>query len=168
MFPSEFCDDQNLVNFIKKCINNNIYVSGIWNEFFIPSKLGYKNFNFERNYLIYGFDDDTKSFLASGYISDDLVDDNFLASTNTVLDHITFIHDRLKYIFRLTEQNIRIFTLSNEIMDLISELKKTINSLYINIKLSENDKIYYIQKFTYILDKEKDILYEICLNLSRQ
>ncbi|AEY67382.1 hypothetical protein [Clostridium sp. BNL1100] len=75
MFPSEFYDTPNLVNYIKKCINNNIYVSGIWNEFFIPAKLGYMKFNFERNYLIYGFNDETNSFLSSGYIGDDIWDD---------------------------------------------------------------------------------------------
>ncbi|AEY67381.1 hypothetical protein [Clostridium sp. BNL1100] len=111
--------------------------------------------------------DGVKNYI-NNRISNDLVDDYLITSTNTVLDHITFMYDRLKYIFGLTKQNIKISTLSDEIIDLISDLKKTIDSLYINIKLSENDKIYYIQKFTDILNKEKDIIYEICLNLSGQ
>ncbi len=111
--------------------------------------------------------DGVKNYI-NNRISNDLVDDYLLTSANTVLDHITFMYDRLKYIFRLMKQDIRISTLSNEIMDLISELKKTINSLNINIKLSENDKIYYTQKFADVFNKEKDILYEICLNLSEQ
>lgn len=68
MYPKEYVHDAELIEMVKKCINNGIYVTGLWNEFYVPQKHAYQRYNFVRNYLIYGYDDATGCFESAGYI----------------------------------------------------------------------------------------------------
>lgn len=56
-----------LITFNKSMINDNFYVLGSYNEFYIPFKRPYKKYNFDHDYIIFGYDD--YSFKSAAYIS---------------------------------------------------------------------------------------------------
>lgn len=57
---------------MKECINDGIYVSGLWDEFYVPQKQAYHKYNYIRNCLIYGYDDEIQCFESAGYIGENI------------------------------------------------------------------------------------------------
>ena len=53
---------------IKKLVDIGTYVSGQWNEYYIQNKMAFKKFNYERSYLIHGYNDEKRCFYLSGYV----------------------------------------------------------------------------------------------------
>ena len=68
MFPSIYHNTKYITDYIKECIDSHIYVSGMWDEYYLPPKDAYMKYNFERNYLIYGYNDETEMFYSVGYL----------------------------------------------------------------------------------------------------
>lgn len=69
--PKAFCQKGiDIVAFNKEMIKNDNYVTGNFNEFYIPGKRSYKEFDFSHDYIIFGFDDRKKVFKSAGYMSD--------------------------------------------------------------------------------------------------
>lgn len=56
-----------LIEYIKYLIDFNFYIVGTYNEFYIPQKRAYKKYNFEHDYLLFGYDDEDGSFMSIGY-----------------------------------------------------------------------------------------------------
>lgn len=68
MFSNNICEDNfDILKIIKNMINKRAYVYGFFNECYIPNTLAYQRFNFDHDYLIYGYDDEEKMFYAAGY-----------------------------------------------------------------------------------------------------
>lgn len=61
-------DKESMISFVKQLINNGIYVSGMWNENYIPGKDAYNKYNYKRNYLIYGYDEEKRCLISAGYL----------------------------------------------------------------------------------------------------
>lgn len=53
----------------KKMIEEGHYISGWFNEFFIPQKAVYGRSDYDHDYLIFGYDDITGAFLSAGYLA---------------------------------------------------------------------------------------------------
>lgn len=51
----------------KEMLRENFYVNGCYNEYFIKGKSAYKKEDFIHDYIIFGYDDDTKSFKSAAY-----------------------------------------------------------------------------------------------------
>lgn len=52
----------------KSMISHGYYVTGKYNEFYIPQKYPYQKHNFVHNYIILGYDDRSKTFKSAGYL----------------------------------------------------------------------------------------------------
>ena len=59
---------EGILDSIKNCILNDYYVLGYCDEFYIPQKMVYGKTHFLHDFLIYGFDDDTKTLYSFGYV----------------------------------------------------------------------------------------------------
>lgn len=60
----------NIVDIVKRFLLCDCYVSGMYNERYIPGKSAYGKYDYLHDYIIYGYDDDTQSFLSAGYLLD--------------------------------------------------------------------------------------------------
>lgn len=58
----------NLLEFNKNMLEKENYITGIYNEFYIPQKKSFNVSNFDHDYLIFGFDDEQKVFKSAGYL----------------------------------------------------------------------------------------------------
>ena len=63
-----FCLD--LVEKNKQMLEQGFYVSGTYDEFFIPGKGAYQVRSFVHGYIIYGYDDLKGVFKSAGYLAD--------------------------------------------------------------------------------------------------
>lgn len=52
----------------KDMLNNGWYVHGAYNEFFVPGKAAYQNYDFIHDYIIFGYDDKKACFQSAGYL----------------------------------------------------------------------------------------------------
>ena len=59
--------DEDLLQSLKSAIDNNCYISGIYNEKYIPGKSTYGFKDYIHDFLIIGYDDDT--FVSVGYVA---------------------------------------------------------------------------------------------------
>ena len=57
----------NIIETIKKLIDNNYYVHGGYNEKYIPRKAAYKKYDCPHDYMIIGYDDENKKLISVGY-----------------------------------------------------------------------------------------------------
>lgn len=55
------------VEFTKEMLRNQNYLWGYFDEYHIPGKFPYQKFHYRHDILIYGYDDNERSFLALGY-----------------------------------------------------------------------------------------------------
>ena len=60
----------NIVKDVCTMIKEGCYVSGIYNEKYIPGKKSYQNRDFNHDYLLYGVDEARKVFISAGYLAD--------------------------------------------------------------------------------------------------
>lgn len=62
------CPSFDIISIAKDMINHGYYIYGLYNELYIQGKSAYHNYDFVHDYLIYGYDDDIKSFKSVGYL----------------------------------------------------------------------------------------------------
>jgi hypothetical protein len=62
--------DWDIIQLLKEAINNGYYPNGLYNEEMIPGKKSYLAQYYLHDYMLYGYDDEKKSFLSAGYLSD--------------------------------------------------------------------------------------------------
>ena len=53
-----------------KCLNEGYYVYGPYNEYHIPGKPAYLIEYYPNDYVLYGYDDETKEFLSAGFVNE--------------------------------------------------------------------------------------------------
>lgn len=102
MYPSEYEKTEELITFVKKRIDAGVYVSGNWNEFFIPEKENYQKKEYVRNYLLYGYDDEAQAFSSAGYVGYNIWKE-FTVSYDDFLNSLFL--ERGSYCFNLYQYN---------------------------------------------------------------
>lgn len=55
------------IDFVKRCLSQEFYVRGIYNEKYISSKGSYQRRDYPHDYLLFGFDDEKQGFYSVGY-----------------------------------------------------------------------------------------------------
>lgn len=58
----------NLIEFNKSMLNKRHYITGTFNEFYIPGKSAYFSYDFNHDYVIFGYDDMKKVFKSAAYL----------------------------------------------------------------------------------------------------
>lgn len=91
-----------LIEFNKTMLDNECYITGAYNEFYIPEKKHYQNNDFNHDYIIFGYDDERKVFKSAAYIKDktysffDLSYENYyLSVVNNKVDKISLNYYRI-------------------------------------------------------------------------
>ncbi len=59
-----------IVDFNRNMLSEGNYITGFYNEFFIPQKQAYKKTDFFHDYIIFGYDDSKKTFHSAAYLKD--------------------------------------------------------------------------------------------------
>lgn len=93
-------DKESMISFVKQLINNGIYVSGMWNENYIPGKDAYNKYNYKRNYLIYGYNEEKRCLISAGYLGKNFGAMNLMLIIVILLPH--YMRERKQYAFSLT------------------------------------------------------------------
>lgn len=57
-----------IISFNKSMLQNGCYITGIYNEYYIPGKKAYNKFNFNHDYVIFGYDDINRTFKSATYL----------------------------------------------------------------------------------------------------
>lgn len=60
----------NIVDFNKSMLKKNYYITGQYNEFYIPQKIPYGKHDMNHDYLIFGYDDENMVFKSAAYLED--------------------------------------------------------------------------------------------------
>lgn len=63
-------DGIDIVEFNKSMLMSGYYITGGYNEYYIPRKVAYKNFDFNHDYVIFGYDEKKKVFKSAAYLND--------------------------------------------------------------------------------------------------
>lgn len=59
-----------LIKFIKYMLKNDNYITGGYDEYYIPNKKAFDNFHFSHDYILFGYDDNQRIFKSAAYIKD--------------------------------------------------------------------------------------------------
>lgn len=59
-----------LVDLVRYMLQSGYYVIGFYNEYYIPGKKAYGEYNFWHDYILYGYDDEKQVFQSAGYLKD--------------------------------------------------------------------------------------------------
>lgn len=124
MYPKEYEKNMELIEFVKDCIHNETYVSGVWNEFFIPQKQAYQKQRCIRNYLIVGYNDEEQYFNSVGYIGENIWA-YFPVSYNNFLNAIFMEKQSFQFNLYIYNKN---FDKSIQILLIAEELKNYLKS----------------------------------------
>lgn len=60
----------NLIELNKSMIKQEYYITGMYNEFYIPEKPSYQKYNFNHDYILFGFDDGARVFKSAAYLKE--------------------------------------------------------------------------------------------------
>ena len=84
-----------IIQFNKFMLENNNYINGAYNEFYITGKGAYKSYDFIHDYIIFGYDDNQRVFKSAAYLPqkgysffDIKYDDYFDSIVNCDIDSI--------------------------------------------------------------------------------
>lgn len=91
LFKSTYdCLEIDVIKSICAMIKNGCYITGVYNEKYIPGKMVYNQSDFVHDYILYGFDEEKQTFLSAGYLADrryqsyEISFSNFAQSINSV------------------------------------------------------------------------------------
>jgi len=56
-----------LIQFVCEMLDNDNYIFGYYDEFYIPNKIAYESHHFRHDFMIYGYDNYKRKFLSIGY-----------------------------------------------------------------------------------------------------
>lgn len=62
----------NLIEFNKSMLSKGFYITGTYNEFYIPQKMPYKKADFNHDYVLFGYDDEKKVFKSAAYLDNEI------------------------------------------------------------------------------------------------
>ena len=74
---------ESVLDMIKYMINNNYYLRGLINEFYVPNRIAYNKYDHEHDFLIYGYNDEYQYFNIIGYDHDMFYKETVLPFENT-------------------------------------------------------------------------------------
>lgn len=60
----------NLIEFIKYMLSDDNYITGGYDEYYIPNKIAFDNFHFSHDYILFGYDDNKRIFKSAAYLKD--------------------------------------------------------------------------------------------------
>ncbi len=75
-------------DFLRESIDDGRYVSTYVDDYYIPGTVAYQNRSYPHGILVYGYDDDSRQFLVTGYLS------------NQTYGHTTVDYDRIEPAFK--------------------------------------------------------------------
>ena len=61
-----------LIRFNKSMLEKGFYITGTYNEFYIPQKIPYRKVDFNHDYVIFGYDDEIQSFNSAAYLNNEI------------------------------------------------------------------------------------------------
>lgn len=96
------CPSFDFISLIKDMLDQNHYIGGIFDEYYIPSKPAFHSFHRAHDYLIFGYDDSKCVFNSVGYLADgqfDFFDIQFQDFFNSIV-HYNFYRLSL-YFYRI-------------------------------------------------------------------
>lgn len=135
MAPSTFTvKGFDLIEFNKNMLSNGNYITGFYDEFYIPQKKSYNSYNLSHDYVIFGFDDEKGIFNSAAYLDNKLytffdlkyedyykgVTQNLLTKTN-----LNFYHINRGYIPAINIEKIR-----NGLSDYLTSREYNSNRIY--------------------------------------
>lgn len=124
-YPFNSNDRTSVIDFVRQCIDKEAYVSGMWNEYFIPRKDAYLKYNYERNYLIYGYDDEEKCFISAGYLGKNFWSDKFKISYDAFVESLMIKHETIIF---FTYTYNKAFNSSLDLKKIEKEISDYVNS----------------------------------------
>ena len=68
IFHKPILDHMDVIGFVKDALTNGLYVSGQWNERYIPRKTAYHTFDRMHEFLLYGYDEVEQVLFFVGYL----------------------------------------------------------------------------------------------------
>lgn len=148
---------------VKYMLQSQNYLTGMYNEFYIPQKKPYKEFDFIHDYVIFGYDDEHEVFHSAGYI-DTQKYELFDIKYQDFLEGICNIHSsRVNLLFHKINSG---YNAELNIEDVVSRIRHYVNSTH--VKTSDN-KVYGINAWnmlaTYIVENQKPFLDLRCTRL---
>ena len=147
-----------LLGLIKFMLKSKYYLTGTFNEYYIPRKKPYKDFDFIHDYILFGYDDSECYFKSAGYI-DTQKYENFEIEYDKYLESIYKIGSRRVNLWfhRINTD----FEVKFDIEFVVQQMKDYVNSKRSSI-VSNNDEIYGISVWDmlakYIFENEKPFL----------
>ena len=145
-----------LCTVVKYMLQSQYYLTGTYNEFYIPQKKPYKEFDFIHDYIIFGYDDEHDVFHSAGYID----------TQKYELFDIKY-HDYLESIYNVHSSKVNLwfhkinsgYAAELNIEDVVSRIRHYVNSTH--IRTSDN-LVYGIDAWNmlarYIVENQKPFL----------
>ncbi len=65
--PMVYMGKKEIIDLLKANIDVNAYITGNFDEYYIPGMKAYQNYHFKHNYMLYGYDDSKEVFYTAGY-----------------------------------------------------------------------------------------------------
>ena len=151
IISNRYIDVTNLLQF---AMQSGYYITGAYNEYYIPRKKPYKAFNFIHDYILIGFDDSRNKYFSAGYIDTQRYE-LFEIEYSDYLQSICGIGtSRINLWLHKMNQNIEVkFSLK----PLIQHLENYINSVYGSDAAVSND-IYGLNTWLQLSDYVGDPL----------
>lgn len=137
VFSNNFID---LLGLIKFMIKSKYYLTGNFNEYYIPRKKTYKDFDFIHDYILFGYDDSKCCFKSAGYL-DTQKYENFEIEYDKYLESIYKIgSNRVNLWFHRINTDFEVRFDSEFVMQ---QMKEYINSEHYS-NIGDNDHLYGI------------------------
>lgn len=123
-----------LIEFNKNMLSNGNYITGTYDEFYIPQKKPYNTYNFNHDYVIFGYDDEKGIFNSAAYLDNKLYtvfdlkyDDYYKGVTRNLASKsgLNFYSINKKYIPTINIEKIR-----NSLSDYLTSREYTPNNVY--------------------------------------
>lgn len=150
MFPSFMLSDNRdfICKYITYMIDNECYLTGEFNEYYIPNRSSYQKLNYEHECLVYGYDNFNQKYNLAGYTNR-----GFYEPTCVSYDEF---YNSLKHIYTRNTLNLHFFKKSTTIKPKLDLIKiKTFLKDYIESKDStkqyDEEYLYGIDACSYLL-----------------
>ncbi len=135
-----------ILNFVKKLIDAEFYVTGMYNEKYILGKRAFNEYDYWHDYILYGYDDEKKVFYSAGFMENGNFEQfevpykNFLTSINNEDKNISFNLHQFNKNAPVKFNVIRITNLLKDYINSTTKVGHRLNGYYgieANIKLKE-------------------------------
>ena len=135
-----------ILNFVKKLIGTEFYVTGMYNEKYISGKRAFNEYDYWHDYILYGYNDVKKVFYSAGFMKNgkfeqfEIPYENFLASISNEDKNISFNLHQFNKNAPVKFNVIRITNLLKDYVNSTTKVGHRLNGFYgieANVKLKE-------------------------------